>query len=75
MRGRRKCETFWTDLLRTHANEDHIRADIEPKALVMILFGAMNWSLEWFRPGRDDLDALAADLLRLVETNARRATG
>ena len=75
MRGRRKYETFWTDLLRTYANEGHIRADIEPKAFVMILFGAMNWSLEWFRPGRDDLDALAADLLRLVETNARRATG
>jgi AcrR family transcriptional regulator len=65
--GRRNYEKFWMDLLHTYASEGFVRTEIEPKALVMILLGAMNWSLEWFKPGRDDLERLAADLLRLIE--------
>ncbi|MGI9426609.1 MAG: hypothetical protein ACR2PA_25755 [Hyphomicrobiaceae bacterium] len=67
MRGRRNYEKFRIDLLRTYAAEGYIRAEIEPKALVMIMFGALNWSLEWFKPGRDDLDAFATDLMKLIE--------
>jgi len=66
IKGRRNYETLWIDLLRTYANEGYVPPNIKPRALVMILFGAMNWSLEWFRPGRDDLDAFADDLLRLI---------
>ena len=66
LKGRRTYERLWIDLLRSYANEGYVRANVEPKALVMILFGAMNWSLEWFKPGRDDLDTFADDLLRLV---------
>lgn len=66
IKGRRNYETLWTDLLRAYADQGYVRAEMEPKALVMILFGAMNWSLEWFKAGRDDLDAFADDLLRLI---------
>lgn len=66
LKGRHNYEQFWIDLLRTYASEGILRVDIEPKSLVMILFGAMNWSLEWFKPGRDNVDDLAIDLMKLV---------
>ena len=66
LRGRRNYERFWIDLLQTFAGDGFIRSKIEPKALAMILFGAMNWSLEWFKPGRDQVQDLAIDLLQLV---------
>jgi TetR/AcrR family transcriptional regulator, cholesterol catabolism regulator len=65
--GRRNYEKFWVDLLQTFTGEGLVRAEVEPRALVMILFGAMNWSLEWFKPGRDQPEKLAADLLQLIQ--------
>lgn len=70
LRGRRNYERFWVDLIRTFSSEGFVRPDVEPKALVMILFGAMNWSLEWFKPGRDSPEALAENLLKLIETES-----
>ena len=64
--GRRNYEMFWIELLGRYAREGFVRQEIEPSALVMILFGAMNWSLEWFKPERDDVDAFADDLLNLI---------
>ena len=67
LRGRRNYEKFWINLLGKFASERLVRSDVEPKALVMVLFGAMNWSLEWFKPGRDQPKTLAEDLIRLIE--------
>jgi TetR/AcrR family transcriptional regulator, cholesterol catabolism regulator len=73
LKGRRNYEKFWIDLLRTFSSEGFVRGELEPKALVMILFGAMNWSLEWFKPGRDHPENLAADLLLLIEASTAAA--
>ena len=70
LKGRRRYEQFWADLLRDYAHDGLVKQGIEPKSLVMILFGAMNWSLEWSRPGRDDPEAFAAELLSLIEARA-----
>ena len=67
LRGRRNYEKFWIDLLHTFSSEGFVRTEVGTRSLVMILFGAMNWSLEWFKPGRDDPKNLAEDLLRLIE--------
>jgi TetR/AcrR family transcriptional regulator, cholesterol catabolism regulator len=67
LRGRRNYERFWIDLLHTFSSEGFVRTDVDPRALVMILFGAMNWSLEWFKPARDRPESLAADMLKLIE--------
>lgn len=70
LRGRRNYEKFWIDLLHTFVGHGLVRTDVDPKALVMILFGAMNWSLEWSKPGRDQPENLAIDLLKLIEAAA-----
>ena len=64
--GRRDYEDYWINLLREFAETGHVRSDILPRSLVMILFGSMNWSLEWFRTDRDSFGDFADDLLRLI---------
>lgn len=68
--GRRRYELFWITFVGAGAGV--LRSDIEAKSLVMILFGAMNWSLEWLKPERDDLDAFVTDLIALVEVVPQR---
>lgn len=70
LRGRHDYEKFWIELLRRFSRAGVVRAEVEPRALALILFGAMNWSLEWFKPGRDRPERLAADLLRLIATES-----
>jgi AcrR family transcriptional regulator len=57
---RDEYEAMWTDLLRGLAASGAI-ADSTPLGLHrLLLFGAMNASVEWFDPGRGNLDDLAA---------------
>jgi hypothetical protein len=34
--------------------------------LTMFMFGAANWSLEWYREGRDSLDEISKNLTALM---------
>lgn len=61
--GRRAYERYWIDLLEQHDESGPLAVD--PKQLVMLLFGAANWTLEWYREGRDSLDEIADSLTRV----------
>ena len=61
--------TFFHALYQDAIDSGELRADVDPTIIRMLLFGAMNWAAEWFRPGRgrsgqqviDQLMALAVD--------------
>lgn len=62
---RRTYNGVWNEVIA-----DYLGSDTDPariRHLRYTLLGAMNWSLEWFNPDRDDVDAFVtsiADLLR-----------
>ena len=53
-------EARWTDLLRDLQAAGKIPASIDVNVARLILFGAMNSSVEWFDPSRGNLDRFAA---------------
>ena len=58
-------ERYWVDVLKRCAAEGALRPDIDLRMLSMFLFGAMNWALEWYRPGRHSIAQLADELVAL----------
>lgn len=52
-------ENYWKTLLVQAQRAGEIRADADLKILRMFLFGAMNWTMEWFKPGGISLTRLA----------------
>lgn len=54
------------DLLKAARAAGMIRTDIDLTMARMILFGAMNWTVEWFRPGKVSVDQLADQLLTVI---------
>jgi AcrR family transcriptional regulator len=71
--GRSAYEQYWVALLsKRHPGA---RLAVSGRHLAMFLFGAANSTLDWYREGRDSLDAIATDLSAvLLGTAARKAT-
>lgn len=51
---------FWNDLLDEGRASGNIRSDLDPKLVRMLLFGAMNWAVEWYRPNGNSAAEIAA---------------
>lgn len=58
-------ERYWLDLFKRCVAEGALKPDIDVRMLSMFLFGAMNWALEWYRPGRHSIAQLADELVAL----------
>jgi AcrR family transcriptional regulator len=63
---RRAYEAVWTQLLAALATAGVVRNDISPDALMRLVFGAMNWTVEWAKPSRDGPSEIVDDLIKLV---------
>ena len=63
--ARHEYEKYWATLLANFRDKSHL-VDIDPVILVNLLFGAMNWTIEWFNPRRHSLDTIAGNLTLLV---------
>lgn len=63
---RHNYEIYWVNLIRNCQKRGAIREDLDPHMLSLLLFGAMNWTLEWFKPGRYSIEGIANDLTKLV---------
>ena len=63
--ARRAYDQWWRDLLDAGEAAGAFAADANLRLVRLFLLGAMNWSLEWHRPGHD-LDAMADHLTGLV---------
>lgn len=59
-------EARWTALLERLVADGDLDPAVSIPVLRLTLFGAMNASVEWFDPGRGDLDTVASALARQV---------
>lgn len=51
--------TYWHGLLQSAQDAGDIRPDVDISMARLNLFGMMNWSFEWYRPGRLDIETIA----------------
>ncbi len=58
-------ERYWLDLLKRCVADGALKPETDVRMLSMFLFGAMNWALEWYRPGRHSIAQLADELVAL----------
>ncbi len=65
---RRSYEQFWLDLLAELQQRGAVRKAIDLQHTVYFLFGAMNWTTEWYDKKKSALPALAAAIE--IETHA-----
>lgn len=63
---RHEYEGYWIRLLRQCQERGESDPNIDPAVLSNLLFGAMNWTLEWYKPGRHRIEEIADNLTRLV---------
>lgn len=65
-----KEETRYGEVWRRLIDEVHrageLRADLDPYVAQMLVFGALNWTPEWWKPRRVPLDALVANAQSVV---------
>ncbi len=53
---------YWRELLTAARDAGALRSDANLSLLRMFLFGAMNWTLEWVKPGKMNAAELAKEL-------------
>ena len=54
--------TYWRQLLTAAIRAGEIRADLDPTVLRLQVLGAINWTVEWYRPGQCTPQQIAAQL-------------
>lgn len=66
-REQRRYGDFFHGLLAEAIEAGELRPEIDPAVVRMLLFGAMNWTAEWYRPDRGRPAGLVVDqMLTLV---------
>lgn len=66
LRVRHEYEQFWIDLLVEGQAEGFVPAQSNAQILAPLLFGAMNWMLEWYDPGRYGMDSVVNQIVDMV---------
>lgn len=72
---RHDYERYWIALLDDCGVTEVAGREVDPAVLSNLLLGAMNWSLEWFRPGRHSVDEVVETLALLLLGQRGRSTG
>ncbi len=62
----RAYAAYWQGLFAGAQAAGEIRRDVDISMARLNLFGMMNWSVEWYRPGRLDIEALADNMCRTL---------
>ena len=66
IKARDAYEKLWINLLEKGAANGALSADIDLNLARLLLFGSLNWTLEWFRPeDPKSLDLLAETAVRI----------
>jgi AcrR family transcriptional regulator len=63
---RKRYEQYWQDLLTGLQQRGEIRDGVDLQRTVFFLFGAMNWTTEWYDQKKSELAAVAGELTDLV---------
>ena len=56
---RRSYEALWDRFLSELKEAGHLRGDVDPRSLRLMLIGALNATLEWFDPKLGEIAELA----------------
>lgn len=57
---------FWRRLLEEAQAQGEIRRDVDLSTIRMLILGALNWSVEWYRPGRLSAAEIAEQLVEMI---------
>ena len=63
---RKKYEQYWRKMLAALQQRGEIQDGIDLQRTVFFLFGAMNWTTEWYDQKKSGLAAMAGELTALV---------
>src|SRR3546814_10183666 len=63
---RRSYGQYWQEMLREGQSEGLIVESMDVKLVQMLLLGALNWSLQWYKPTLYDLEMVAASGISLL---------
>ena len=63
---RKRYENYWRNLLSSLESRGEIRPGSNLQRTVFFLFGAMNWTTEWYDKKKTDITVVAAELAELV---------
>ena len=63
---RKRYEHYWLGLLGRLQQRGEIRAESNLQRTVFFLFGAMNWTTEWYDEKKSSLTVVAGELADLV---------
>ncbi len=66
LKRQREYGTFWRTLFRNAAAAGAIRPDLDLSVVRMLALGALNWSVEWYRPGRRSPSEIAGHAATLI---------
>lgn len=57
----KKYGAIWRSLIQALAQEGGLREDLDPYVAQMLVMGTVNWSAEWWKPGRVSVDRVVAN--------------
>jgi hypothetical protein len=66
LKRQRAYGAFWRALFLQAAKAGAIRADLDLSVVRMLALGALNWSVEWYRPGRRSPSEIAAHAATMI---------
>jgi len=65
LQRQRRYGKFWRGLLENARDAGDIRPELDLSVLRMLLLGSINWTVEWFRPGRLALAEVAEHVVTM----------
>jgi AcrR family transcriptional regulator len=68
-RGQREADSYgalWRELFDDASRAGQLRSDLDPRTAQLLVLGALNWTAEWWDPGRTSLDAIVATAQTLI---------
>lgn len=57
----RKYGVIWRDLVRAANEAGELRDDLDPYVAQMLVMGTINWTVEWWKPGRVSIERVVAN--------------
>ena len=63
---RHRYDAVWSGLVREIEAAGRMADGVSAETMRMALLGLMNWSPQWYRPGKHSVDGLAGEFARLV---------
>ena len=68
---RHEYERYWINLIKNGQEKMDDQVKREPAVLANLLFGAMNWMLEWYKKDRHHIEDVAETLTGLIHGEAK----